>query len=121
MHEQQSRSRPDSRPSPPDSPATLRVDDQSLVLRNYDADETHSISITFVDPDDNIAFDRSITVDPLATVSIETRLERAVYRVTVRTEEESTASADCLVGSGPDECAVVETGNGTVTVSDGLF
>jgi hypothetical protein len=51
-------------------------------------------------------------------VSIRTQLDRGVYDVTVTAEDESINSAECLLGDAPGECAVVELGNGTVTVTD---
>lgn len=121
MHQQQFRGRAGSRPVPPDHAATLQVNNESLVLRNYDTEETHTLDVTLLDPSGDVAFDRTVTVDPRATVCIETRLERAVYRVSAHLETGTMARTDCLIGSGPDECAVIETGNGTVSVSDGLF
>jgi hypothetical protein len=44
-----------------------------------------------------------------------------VYRVEVRSEAGATASAECLIGSDPSECAMVETGNGTLSVVEGLY
>ncbi len=97
------------------------VSDRSLVVRNYDGSEAHEVTVTFLDPDGDQAFARTIAVAPLETVAVETRLERAVYRVRARVDSDETGSAECLVGSGPDETALVETGNGTVSVAEGLF
>lgn len=100
---------------------TQVVSDRSLVVRNYDGDQAHEVTVTFLDPDGDRAFARTVAVAPLETFAIETRLERAVYRVRARLDGEDTDSAECLVGSGPDETALVETGNGTISASEGLF
>ncbi|PSQ58576.1 MAG: hypothetical protein BRD23_06445 [Halobacteriales archaeon SW_9_67_25] len=100
---------------------TQVVSDRSLVVRNYDGTEAHEVRVTFLDPDGDRAFARTVAVASLETIAIQTRLERAVYRVRVRLDDEETDSAECLVGSGPDETALVETGNGTVSVAEGLF
>lgn len=97
------------------------VSDRSLVVRNYDGNEAHDVTVTFLGPDGDRAFARTLAVAPLETVAIQTRLERAVYRVRVRVDGGETDSTECLVGSGPDETALVETGNGTVSVVEGLF
>ncbi len=97
------------------------VSDRSLVVRNYDGSEAHEVRVTFLDPDGDRAFARTVAVAPLETVAIRTRLERAVYGVRARLDGDETDSAECLVGSGPDETALVETGNGTVSVAEGLF
>lgn len=108
--------------STPTEGATARtISDESLVIRNHDSSETHNLRVTFVDHNGECAFDRTIPVAPLETVSIETRLDRAVYRVEVRLEDGETESSECLIGSDPDECALVEVGNGVVSVVEGLF
>jgi hypothetical protein len=97
------------------------VSDRSLVVRNYDGSEAHDVTVTFLDPDGDRAFARTVAVAPQETIAIQTRLDRAVYRVRARLDGEETDSDECLVGSGPDETALVETGNGTVSVAEGLF
>jgi len=97
------------------------VSDRSLVVRNYDGTEDHEIRVTFLGPDGDRAFARTLAVAPLETVAVETRLDRAVYRVRARVDGDDTDSAECLVGSGPDETALVETGNGTVNVTEGIL
>jgi hypothetical protein len=107
--------------TPAESAATRALSDESLVVRNHDSSETHNLRVTFVDHNGECAFDRTIPVAPLETVSIETRLDRGVYRVEVRLEDGETASSECLIGSDPGECALVEVGNGIVSVVEGLF
>lgn len=96
------------------------VSDRSLVVRNYDGSETHEVCVRFVDADGDVAFRRSFRVVPMETVVVETRIERAVYRVEARLDDGEADSAECLIGSGVDETALVETGNGTVSVVEGF-
>jgi len=97
------------------------VSDRSLVVRNHDGSEAYELRVRFVDADGAVAFRRTFTVAPLETVTVETRLERAVYRVDVTVDGGRTVSAECLVGSGVNETALVETGNGIVSVVEGVF
>lgn len=92
---------------------------ESLVLRNYDGLCTQMLTVTCRDCDGDVAFDRTVPVDPGETVSIHTHFERGVYRVEVRLDDDTTATAACLIGDDPTECALIETGNGTVSVTDG--
>jgi hypothetical protein len=110
---------PDSESRSTDSPAT--VDENGLVVRNYDGAETHDLRVRFVDPYGETVLDRTVSVAPQETAAVGTRLERAVYCVEVRMENGASASAECLIGSGPGECAMVETGNGRVSVVEGAF
>ena len=96
------------------------VSDETLVLRNYD-NRRHDLRVTFTDHNGETALNRNFSVGPRETVSIQSRLERAVYRVEARLETGARARADCLLGSDPDECAMIETGNGLVSVVEGHF
>jgi hypothetical protein len=92
---------------------------ESISIRNYDTAVVHEPTITVIDASGTIVFDRPVPVDPLKTVSIQTQLNRGVHDVTVTAEYASSTSAECLLGDAPSECAVIEFGNGTVTVTDG--
>jgi hypothetical protein len=96
------------------------VDDESLVIRNYDGAESHEVAVRFVDADDDPAFERTYELGPGEVVSTRTRLPRAVYEVTVRLNDGPRERSECLIGSGPSETAVVETGNGVVSVVEGI-
>lgn len=119
IQQYESHSRADSTPTA--SAGARAITDESLVVRNHDSSETHDLQVTLVDHRGELAFDRTLSVAPLETVSIETRLDRAVYRVEARLEAGAAASSECLIGSDPDECALVEVGNGIVSVVEGLF
>lgn len=121
MPTQQSLASSDVDSLPRQEPTAPAVTDESLIIRNYDTPEAHEVQIRFVDHRGQTAFNRTVSVAPMETVSIQSRLERAVYRVEVRLENGATASAECLIGSDPSECALIETGNGRVSVVEGLF
>ena len=94
------------------------VSDEILVLRNYDGQTTHDVRVTFLDANDDVALQRQYTVAPLGVTSVARRLERGVYRVTATVDGTYVARADCLVGSGPHETAIVEVGNGVVSLTE---
>jgi hypothetical protein len=100
---------------------TRLVSNECLTLRNYDDDRAHEIQIRFIHHNGDVVLARTVSVPPRETVSIHPRVERAMYRVTARLENGETATADCLLGSDPSECAMVETGNGLLSVVDGPF
>ena len=104
-----------------ETPASRVVDNEGLVLRNYDSDDGHRVLVRFIDSNGSPAFDRTVSVAPRETVSVDTGLDRAVYRVEARLENGATTSAACLVGGSPGECAMVETGNGRVSVVEGVY
>lgn len=100
------------------------VTDESLVVRNYHH-ETVEVTVQLLDPDDDVAFDRTYALGPGDVASTPTRLPRGVYRVVARLDDDALGTdgrdtADCLVGSDPTETALVETGNGVVSVTEGV-
>jgi len=106
----------------------LRVTDESVVLRNYDGTVAHSLTIRLRDPEGAVALERPYDLGPGETVSVQTRLQRGVYTVEAVSHSDSGAavttgerdSERVLVGSGPDETALVELGNGLVSVTEGV-
>jgi len=107
-----------------DDPARSRdryVDEESLICRNYDSERAHEVTVRFVGADDEVAFRRTYAVEPQSVLSVGLRLPRAVYRVEARVDDEHETGAECLVGSGPHETALVEIGNGLVSVAEGAF
>lgn len=96
------------------------VNEECLTLRNYDSERSHVVQVKFLDANEDVAFERYYTLAPLGVVSVSERLERAVYRVDAEVDAAESASAECLVGSGPGETALVEIGNGLVSVTEGV-
>lgn len=100
--------------------AEQAVDSRSLLVRNYDGNVAHELRVRFVDASGEVVFRRAVTVAPVETVAVRTRLERGVYRVEARLDDDHADSSECLIGSGLDETALIETGNGTVSVVEGM-
>ncbi len=113
---------PSERPSDPTelpTDADMFVSGESLVLRNYDGAEAHDVTVNFYDLGADLAFQRDYRLSPGTVLSVSSRLERGVYRIEARLADGPNAMAECLVGSGPDETALVEIGNGLVSISEG--
>jgi hypothetical protein len=103
-----------------DRPPENRVGDRSLVIRNHDGSDAYDVDVQFVDDEDEVVFRRAVTVAAQETVTVRTRLRSAVYRVTARTADGASDGAACSIGDGLHETALVETGNGTVSVVEGF-
>jgi hypothetical protein len=97
------------------------VSGETLVLRNYDSEQEHDVTVRFLNADSGNAFQQTYTLAPGAVMSISFRLQRAVYRVEVSVDDGGTANAKCLIGSGPDETALIKVGNGLVSVAEGVY
>ncbi|MFA9516628.1 hypothetical protein ACERIT_05340 [Halopenitus sp. H-Gu1] len=97
------------------------VSQESLVLRNYDGTEANEVTIRLVDSDESVTFDGTYALRPGSSKSIHVRLDRGVYVVEACLNGGKTDRAECLIGSGPDETALVEVGNGLVSVVEGVI
>jgi hypothetical protein len=94
--------------------------DDALVVRNYDGRTSHEVTVRFIDANDEVALERHYTLSPGDVVSVATLVERGVYGVEAHVDDGEFVGTECLVGSGPAETALVEVGNGLVSVSEGL-
>jgi hypothetical protein len=97
------------------------VDTHGVVLRNYDGEDAHELSVEFRDGAGTVVFDRTFPLDPLDTVAVRPHIKADIYRVTVDCDGGRTASEECLIGSQVGEAALIEVGNGVVSLTDGLF
>lgn len=100
----------------PEAAESQFVDEESLLLRNYDSETTDELTVAFHAGEDGVAFREQYTLGPLMSVSVDTRIPRAVYDVVVTLDDGRRATAECLLGSGPEERAIVEVGNGLASV-----
>jgi hypothetical protein len=97
------------------------VSEECLTIRNYDSHSSHEVVVRFYDADDTVAFNGSYTLSLLDVVSVSQRLDRAVYRVDVEVDRETSVDAECLIGSGPNETVLVELGNGLLSITEGAI
>jgi hypothetical protein len=102
------------------TPRTDAVRDDALVIRNYDGRRAHEVTVRFRDAASEVALERRYTLSPGDVVSVAARVQRGVYRVEARMEDTAFVGSECLVGAGPDETALVEVGNGLISVSEGV-
>jgi hypothetical protein len=108
-----------SDPSPSDRPDHSTPSPESVSVRNYDAATANTLTVRLVDSRDEVVVDRSVRVEPSETVSMRLPVDRATYRVEATLEEAASDSVECLIGENPEERAVIECGNGVVTVTAG--
>lgn len=101
-----------------DGPPALS--EECLVVRNYDGKTSHQVTVRFLDATGDIAFRSKQTLAPLSAITVSERIDRAVYSVEVAVDASQTGTAECLIGSSPTETALVEIGNGLLSISEGI-
>lgn len=101
-----------------DAADNMQQSQPTLVVRNYDSSETHSVHIQLHDTAGNCAFERTLQVDPSRAITTEMRCDAANYTITAQIETGSVDMTRCDIETGMDKTALIETGNGSVRVVD---
>jgi hypothetical protein len=92
---------------------------EDIHLRNYDAERTHRVWVTVVDGGERVV-ETTRRLRPGETASIEGDLPPGEYDVEVDIGGLQRTVEDCQIGDGPDRTLLVETGNGLVSLSQGV-
>lgn len=96
------------------------IDTHGIVLRNYDHKHAHELSVAMYNSSGAIVYDETLAIKPLDTVTVRPVITPDTYRVTVKSDGERAASERCLIGSPGGEAALIEVGNGVISLTDGL-
>jgi hypothetical protein len=99
-----------------DERPTATVED--LHLRNYDAHRTYEPTLVVLTPDGEVVARRSYRIPPGQCRSERDLVAPGTYVVRVRLDDHDDRVA-CRIGGDPGATALVELGNGVVTVSPG--
>lgn len=96
------------------------VGGEGLVIRNYDGNTIHEVDVRLTNPSDDVVHHETYRVPPRSVRSIAVQLPRDTYVAEAQTDNGSESQV-CLIGPAIDEMALVELGNGLVSVADGLY
>lgn len=89
-------------------------------VRNYDHETRHSVGVTLETTDgDEVLADRH-TLSPGQSSRMSARLELDEYVLRVRVDGVERRRRPCRLGPEPVDTAVVELGNGAVSVTTGV-
>jgi len=95
------------------------TDVEEVHIRNYDTRKAHSLWIRVVE-DGDVAFERTYRLRPGETESELDGLAEGTYDVEVELDGLRRRVGRCRIGEGSDRAVLIEIGNGTVTVSEGV-
>jgi len=93
---------------------------EELHLRNFDVSREHTLTVRVSD-DDGLVFASRYYLTPGKTVSELGRVPPGEYEVRVELDGRRQQTATCEVGETPSKTALVEVGNGTVSLTEGLY
>ena len=97
------------------------VDTEDMHLRNYDPFCEYDLTVTVSDESGRRVFQRRYYFRPGEVESERDLLEPGTYEVTVELDNRRRETTTCRVGPDPDRTVHVELGNGTVSVTEGLY
>lgn len=87
-----------------------------LVLRNYDWEETYEIEVTLTGTDGRTFEPRTFELGPGRILSVLEEFPEGNYRARASIQGDED-EADGFFGSDPGELALVEVGNGVVSIT----
>ena len=97
------------------------VDTEDVYLRNYDPFSEYDLTVTVTDESGDLVFRQRYYFQPGEVESERDLLEPGTYEVTVELDNRRRETATCRVGPDPEQTVHVELGNGTVSVTEGLY
>jgi len=94
---------------------------EEIHVRNYDFERAYEVAVRVEDASGNRLFSRRYFLRPGQSRSERDVLDAGRYRVTAAIDPPERDAIECSVGSAPEHTALVEVGNGAVSVSEGLY
>ena len=101
----------------PSPPAEALV--EAVHVRNYDHRESHSVAVRLDDADGREVAAERHALAPGQSARTTAALEPGEYDLRVRVDGVERRRRTCRLGPGPADTAVVELGNGAVSVTTG--
>jgi hypothetical protein len=121
MQSNQSAGHPPARSERGGQSTRTSVDTEDVHLRNYDPFSEYDLTMTVTDESGDLVFRQRYYFQPGEVESERDLLEPGTYEVTVELDNRRRETATCRVGPDPERTVHVELGNGTVSVTEGLY
>lgn len=93
---------------------------EDIYMRNYDPYWGYDLEVT-VRRSDEAVFESSYYFQPGEIKSVGNVIPAGEYEVTVELDNHREKTTACRVSSAPDHTIHVELGNGTVSLTEGLY
>ncbi|GGJ00183.1 hypothetical protein GCM10008995_07530 [Halobellus salinus] len=93
---------------------------EDLHLRSYAHEWAYDVAVEVVSPDGDVAFAADYYLQPGDAESVIDALPAGEYEVRATLDNDTHRTATCRIGADPDRTAVIEVGNGIVSLTEGL-
>lgn len=113
---------PMSPEQPPSTAPTrdVRAVTEDVFIRNYDVRQGYDLTIWICDGAEHV-YESRFHLTPGANRSVLDGIPPGIYDVTVELDGYRRESCQCAIGPESDRTVLVELGNGTVSVTEGLY
>ena len=91
-----------------------------LVLRSYDHQRSYDIEVTITDQGGTQVFQDRFVLFPGATESVSDLIPSGTFSITVSANAAQERTLETRLDSSPERTAVVEVGNGILSLTAGL-
>lgn len=103
-----------------ETPSAVERRTEEIHIRNFDFSRTYDLTVEVYDAD-GLVFASRYYLTPGKTVSERGRLPPGEYEIRVELDGRRERRLHCEIDDTPDKTALVEIGNGTVSVTEGLY
>lgn len=93
---------------------------EEIFIRNFDVDQAYDLTIEVHDSE-GLAFANRYYLTPGKTASELDRLPPGEYELRVELDGRRQQTTTCTIDETPTGTALVEVGNGTLSVTEGLY
>ena len=97
------------------------VGSEDLHVRNYDHRWGYDLAVEVVEPDGTTVFEERYYLQPGQVESELGVLEEGEYELRATLDNLQEASRTCRVDAAPEHTAVIEVGNGALSLTEGLL
>lgn len=111
----------DSRPSRVRDQTEVVARSEDLHIRNYDPHKAYDLTVSVEDPAGRTVFEERYYLQPGQRRSEKRILDRGTHEVTVTLDNVRKRSIEAEVGPDPERTVLIEVGNDTVSVTQGLY
>ena len=93
---------------------------EALHVRSYAHERAHTVVVEAVTPDGDVAFETEYYLHPGDAESEVDALPTGRYEVRATLDGDKRETAICRIGADPGRTAVIEVGNGVLSLTEGL-
>ncbi|MGQ4554663.1 hypothetical protein [Halobellus sp. GM3] len=105
------------------SPTAVRetaVQSEDLHVRSYAHRCAYDLFVELVDSDGEVVFEKRYYLQPGSSESETDAVPPGEYEIRAVLDNDSQKQRRCQIGPGPTETAVIELGNGVLSLTEGL-